>query len=191
MPKYNIQDSPDQCPMPINVDRNHGIDRKCLSMPIIADQCRSIPINSSQCQSMPDQGIIKTLVKTVNQCRINYAWSGIDWHWSALIAIDRHWDQCQNFDRHWSALGIDQGSPEYIKCLRASDMLDDSIQYPPEIKRFPMLYDCPIKHPGLSKPTPKNWGFPNGSCKSKHWFFQGVQSGTLRRKVDGACGKSR
>ena len=57
------QDFPDQCPMPINVDQNHGIDPKCLSMLIIADQCRSIPINSSQCRSMPDQGI------NADQCR--------------------------------------------------------------------------------------------------------------------------
>ena len=40
---------------PLNADQNHGIDPKCLSMPIIADQCQSIPINSSQCPSMPDQ----------------------------------------------------------------------------------------------------------------------------------------
>ncbi len=24
----NLQDSPDQCPMPINADQNHGIDPK-------------------------------------------------------------------------------------------------------------------------------------------------------------------
>ncbi len=28
------QDSLDHCPMPINADQNHGIDLKCLSMPI-------------------------------------------------------------------------------------------------------------------------------------------------------------
>ena len=33
-----LQDSPNQCPMPINADQNHDIDLKCLSMLIIADQ---------------------------------------------------------------------------------------------------------------------------------------------------------
>ncbi len=83
------QDSPDQCPMPINADQNHGIDPKCLSMPIIADQCRSIPLNSSQ----------------------------IERNWEELIGIDRHWSEFINIginarifigiDRHWSALGIE------------------------------------------------------------------------------------
>ncbi len=34
--------------MPINADQNHGIDPKCLSMPINADPFRSIPLNADQ-----------------------------------------------------------------------------------------------------------------------------------------------
>ncbi len=35
-----------------NIDRNHGIDPKCLSMPLNADQSRSISINSNQFQNI-------------------------------------------------------------------------------------------------------------------------------------------
>ncbi len=35
----------DQCPMPINAVQNHGIDPKCLSMLINADQFWSIALN--------------------------------------------------------------------------------------------------------------------------------------------------
>ncbi len=38
----DLQDSLNQCPMPMNGDQNTGIDPKC----------RSIPLNSNQCQSM-------------------------------------------------------------------------------------------------------------------------------------------
>ncbi len=68
------KDSLNQCPMPIK------------SMTLIR--------NASQCRSMPDQGISKTLAKTL----------GIERNWSALIEIDWHWDQCQNSDRHWALM---------------------------------------------------------------------------------------
>ena len=122
------QDSPDQCQMPINADQNYGIDPKCLSMPIIADQFLS----------MPDQGISKTLVNTVStlqvaaalhrnwyQCRsmpsnadqyrsmpinarsivLDLALIGIDQHWSTLIRIDRNRSALIGIDQNWSALG--------------------------------------------------------------------------------------
>ncbi len=38
---YCVQDSPDQCPMPINTDQNSGIDPKYLSIKIYGDQWRS------------------------------------------------------------------------------------------------------------------------------------------------------
>ncbi len=58
---YICQDSLNQCPMPINANQNHGIDPKCLSMPIIANQSEliDIEINAS-------------------------IWIGIDWHWAVI-----------------------------------------------------------------------------------------------------------
>ncbi len=53
-----------------NADQNHGIDPKCLSMPLNADQFQSIPLNADQCPSMPDQGISKTLVNTVSTLQV-------------------------------------------------------------------------------------------------------------------------
>ena len=47
-PKIVISRLPRSMPNP---DQNHGIDLKCLSMPIIADQFRSIPLNADQCGS--------------------------------------------------------------------------------------------------------------------------------------------
>ncbi len=67
-----IQDSLDQCPIVINADQNPGIDPKCLSMPIIADQFQSIPITPDQCKNIS-------------------AWSGIDWNLLELICIDQNW----------------------------------------------------------------------------------------------------
>ncbi len=83
------QDSPDQCPMPINADQNHGIDPKCLSMPINADQYRLRGIDRN--------------------------WSaliGIDRHWSELIDIGINAMILIGIDRYWSAFGIDRGSPD-------------------------------------------------------------------------------
>ncbi len=57
-----------------NADQKHGIDPKCLSMPIVADQCRS----------MPDQGIRKILVKSVNILQVAAALH------SQLIFTTRH-----------------------------------------------------------------------------------------------------
>ena len=63
--------------MSINADQNHGIDPKCLSMSIIADQCRWILINANQCRSMPiNAGSMP------DQCRILF--KGIsfrNWWW--------------------------------------------------------------------------------------------------------------
>ena len=39
-----MQESLDQCPMPINADQNDGIDPK-LSIPLKVDQCWSMPID--------------------------------------------------------------------------------------------------------------------------------------------------
>ena len=50
-----LQDSLNQCPMPINTNQNSGIDLKFLSLPINADQFFSIPLNVDQCQSIPNQ----------------------------------------------------------------------------------------------------------------------------------------
>ncbi len=61
--KY-VQDSLDHCPMPINADQNHGIDPKCLSIPIIADQSELIDI-----------GINARIL------------SGIDRHWALIGGV--------------------------------------------------------------------------------------------------------
>ncbi len=80
-----MQDSLDQCPMPINADQNSGIDP-----------------NVDQFLSMPDQAELIRHWSALN-------WSeliGNDRHWeafriNAMILI--------GIDRHWSALGIDRG----------------------------------------------------------------------------------
>ncbi len=74
------QDSPDQCPMPINADQNHGIDPKCLSMPIIADQCWSFPLNWDE------------LI-------------GIHRHWNELIDIGINARTLILIDLHWALTG--------------------------------------------------------------------------------------
>ncbi len=89
--QLSIQDSLDQCPMPIKANQNCHIDPN-------ADQNRSLPINVNQIWSIP-----------INAgSRI-----GIDRNWSALNRIDRKWsalrgisDKCQDFGRRWSVLGI-------------------------------------------------------------------------------------
>ncbi len=81
----------------LNADQNHGIDPKCLSMLIIADQCWSIPLNADQCR-------IKDLLQLLQQVLpwIYVRNSCLNWHLGsfvdlALIGIDRHW--CLG---HWS-----------------------------------------------------------------------------------------
>ena len=60
-----MQDSPDQCPMPIKKDQ-------CRSMPIKLSQYFSIKINVYHWWSIPDK-------------------AELIGHWSVLIDIDRHW----------------------------------------------------------------------------------------------------
>ncbi len=64
-----LQDSLDQCTMPINADQNSGIDPyvdQFRSMPTNADQFRAIPLNADQCRSM--------------QINARSSRIGIDWH---------------------------------------------------------------------------------------------------------------
>ncbi len=87
-----VQDSLDQCPMPINADQTSGIDPNVdqfWSMKINADKFRSIPINA-------DQSALR----------------GIDRNWSALIGNDQHWEAFRinamiliGIDRHWALIG--------------------------------------------------------------------------------------
>ncbi len=82
-----MQDSLDQCPLPINSDQNHGIDLKCLSMPIISDQFLSMRL--------------RLYVLSHAVFHAYSACSGIDWNWSEWIDI---WINARNligFDRHW------------------------------------------------------------------------------------------
>ena len=91
-------------------DQICGIDLKCISIKINADQWRSISINTSQYRSMP-----------INASQCQSALTGIDRHWEVLRSIDFHWwtfiiidqhlCQCHIFDpsligidRHWSLI---------------------------------------------------------------------------------------
>ncbi len=67
---FYIQDSFDQCPMPINVN-----------------QCRSKSWHSSQCRSIPIVPHWQSLMSNHN-----YVINTIDWHWSALIGFG-HWSK--------------------------------------------------------------------------------------------------
>ena len=122
-------------------------------------------INAGQYRSMP---II------VDQCQINYPWSGIDWnwseliridwHWSAMIGIHRHWDQCCNFDRHWSA----SGNHTYpVDCI----FLETPILWSTsEIsKKFPWIYRISqsSRHPRSPRFT-RNYQIYRSSRDSRH-----------------------
>ncbi len=61
--KHQLQDSPDQCPMPINADQNHGIDLKLIGIDRHWSALIGIDWHWDQCQNF-------------------------DRHWSAL-GIDR------------------------------------------------------------------------------------------------------
>ncbi len=52
-----------------------------------------MPLNADHGRSIPDQGISRTLVKTVNTCRSMPDQFCLIWHWSALIGIDWHWSE--------------------------------------------------------------------------------------------------
>ncbi len=90
--------------LPIKI---HGIDLKCLSMTIIADQwlsilincsqCKSMSINANQCQTKAFNINITYVPINANQCQITSAWCGIDRHWSTLGSMPEVW---------WALIGI-------------------------------------------------------------------------------------
>ncbi len=92
-----IQDSPDQCPMPINTDQ-------CQSKFWHWSQCWSIPINADPAFTLELALVI------CGPSENKGALIGIERNWSALIGIERHFRSMPWF---WSALGIDRGSPVY------------------------------------------------------------------------------
>ena len=87
---YLLQDSLDQCPMPINAGQNCGIDPN-------ANQYQSLPINADQ-------------LLMFYWC-LDPALIGIDQNWEELIGNDQQWEVFWfnvriliSIDRHWALI---------------------------------------------------------------------------------------